>query len=105
MSDAFQKELAFLGIASSPAFVRAPEGNGCAERFIRTLKENLLVGAHLRHRRGAPSGAARSIPVTLHRISRINFTVTRPGLLKWLCVPACVGGWHALADAGSGPAV
>ena len=24
------------------AFVRAPEGNGCAERFKRTLKENLL---------------------------------------------------------------
>lgn len=42
MSDAFQKDLAFLGIESSPAFVRAPEGNGCAERFIRTLKENLL---------------------------------------------------------------
>jgi putative transposase len=42
MSDAFQGEVRFLGIASSPAFVRAPEGNGCAERFIRTLKENLL---------------------------------------------------------------
>jgi putative transposase len=42
MSDHFQNELAFLGIESSPAFVRAPEGNGCAERFIRTLKENLL---------------------------------------------------------------
>ncbi len=28
--------------APPPAFVRAPEGNGCAERFIRTLKENLL---------------------------------------------------------------
>lgn len=42
MSDAFQSELAFLGAESSPAFVRAPEGNGCAERFIRTLKENLL---------------------------------------------------------------
>jgi len=42
MSDVFQGELHFLGIASSPAFVRAPEGNGCAERFIRTLKENLL---------------------------------------------------------------
>ena len=42
MSDAVQQELAFLGVASSPAFVRAPEGNGCAERFIRTLKENLL---------------------------------------------------------------
>ena len=42
MSGAFQKELEFLGAESSPAFVRSPEGNGCAERFIRTLKENLL---------------------------------------------------------------
>lgn len=42
MSDDYQQELAFLGIESSPAFVRAPEGNGVAERFIRTLKEQLL---------------------------------------------------------------
>ena len=42
MSDHFQQEIAFLGVESSPAFVRAPEGNGCAERFIGTLKENLL---------------------------------------------------------------
>jgi len=42
MSHDFQEELAFLGIASSPAFVRAPEGNGVAERFVRILKENLL---------------------------------------------------------------
>ena len=42
MADDFRKEIAFLGIESSPAFVRAPEGNGCAERFIRTLKGNLL---------------------------------------------------------------
>lgn len=38
----YQGELDFLGIESSPAFVREPEGNGCVERFIRTLKENLL---------------------------------------------------------------
>jgi transposase-like protein len=38
--DAFQDELRFLGIESSPAFVRANAGNGCAERFIRTLQEN-----------------------------------------------------------------
>ncbi|MCP3100171.1 integrase core domain-containing protein [Myxococcus sp. K15C18031901] len=25
-----------------PSFVRSPEGNGCAERFIRSLKERLL---------------------------------------------------------------
>jgi putative transposase len=42
MAHDFRKELRFLGVVSSPAFVRAPEGNGCAERFIRTLKENLL---------------------------------------------------------------
>ncbi len=42
MRDLFQTELRFLGITSSPAFVREPEGNGCAERFIRTLKEQLL---------------------------------------------------------------
>jgi putative transposase len=42
MSCDFQREIAWLGARSSPAFIRAPEGNGCAERFIRTLKENLL---------------------------------------------------------------
>jgi transposase InsO family protein len=42
VSHDFQAEIRFLGIASSPAFVREPEGNGCAERFIRVLKENLL---------------------------------------------------------------
>ena len=42
VSHHFQAEIRFLGIASSPAFVREPEGNGCAERFIRVLKENLL---------------------------------------------------------------
>ena len=42
LADDFQAEIRFLGIASSPAFVRGPEGNGCVERFIRTLKENLL---------------------------------------------------------------
>ena len=42
MSDDFQCEIQFLGIEPSPAFVRQPEGNGCIERFFRTLKEQLL---------------------------------------------------------------
>ncbi len=42
VSDAFQEQLVFLGIESSASFVRAPEGNGCIERLIRTLKEQLL---------------------------------------------------------------
>ena len=46
VSHHFQAEVHFLGIESSPAFVREPEGNGCAERFIRVLKENLLWVQH-----------------------------------------------------------
>ncbi len=42
MSDDFQNEIRFLGIEASPSFIRQPEGNGCIERFFRTLKEQLL---------------------------------------------------------------
>ena len=52
MSNLLRKEIAFVGIKCSPAFVRAPESNGCAERLIRTLKENILWGPHLRDHRG-----------------------------------------------------
>lgn len=42
ISKTFQAEIRFLGLKSSPSFVREPQGNGCAERFVRTLKEQLL---------------------------------------------------------------
>jgi len=48
VADDDQRELEFLGSASSPAFVREPEGilgsgpRTSVERFIRMLKENLL---------------------------------------------------------------
>ena len=42
LADDFQQAVAVFGIESSPSFVREPEGNGVAERFIRTLKENFL---------------------------------------------------------------
>ena len=41
-SGASARSQAGLGIEASPSFVRQPEGNGVAERLIRTLKENLL---------------------------------------------------------------
>ena len=46
MSDDFQREVRFLGMKSSPSFIRQPEGNGCIERFFRTLKEQLLWVRH-----------------------------------------------------------
>ena len=48
MSDDSQNETRFLGIEPSPAFVRQPQGNGCIERFFRTLKEQLLWIRHFR---------------------------------------------------------
>jgi hypothetical protein len=40
MSANFQAGLRFLGLTSSPAFVRAPEGDSVAERFIRALESS-----------------------------------------------------------------
>ena len=42
ISHAYQDTLRTIGIVSSPSYVKEPEGNGCAERFVRTLKEQLL---------------------------------------------------------------
>jgi transposase InsO family protein len=42
IAHAFQNDLKTLVIESSPSPVRQPDGNGCVERFIRTLKEQLL---------------------------------------------------------------
>src|SRR5512132_1889483 len=44
MSEHFQSQLRFFCMASSFAFVREPETNGVAERFIRTLKEQIVFG-------------------------------------------------------------
>jgi hypothetical protein len=42
MSDDFQAEIQCLGTEAPRSFVGEPVGDGVAERFIRTLKENLL---------------------------------------------------------------
>jgi transposase InsO family protein len=41
-SDHYQTKIDHLGIARSPAFHYEPETNGCAEKAIQTLKEQLL---------------------------------------------------------------
>lgn len=38
----FTGSLAWLGISDSLAFLGEPETNGCAERWIRTLKDQCL---------------------------------------------------------------
>lgn len=41
-SDHYQAEIDHLGIARSPAFHYEPETNGCAEKALQTLKEQVL---------------------------------------------------------------
>jgi hypothetical protein len=41
-SEHYQVEIDHLGIARSPAYHYEPETNGCAEKFIQTLKEQVL---------------------------------------------------------------
>lgn len=43
-SDHFRGQTAFWGITLSHAFVAQPQGNGITERFIRTLKEQVIYG-------------------------------------------------------------
>jgi transposase InsO family protein len=44
LSDHFQKQIRFFGIAPSFAFLNEPETNGVVERFFRTLKEQVIYG-------------------------------------------------------------
>ncbi len=44
LSDHFQNQIKFWGIAPSFAFVSQPQTNGVVERFFRTLKEQIIYG-------------------------------------------------------------
>ena len=44
LSDHFQNQLKYWGINPSFAFIEQPQTNGVAERFIRTLKEQVIYG-------------------------------------------------------------
>ncbi len=44
LSDHFQNQIKFWGIAPSFAFLEQPQTNGVAERFFRTLKEQAIYG-------------------------------------------------------------
>ena len=48
LADDFRREITCFGLLSSPALVRQPEGNGVAERAIRTLEAQLLRVRHVK---------------------------------------------------------
>jgi len=46
LSEHFQNQIKFWGIAPSFAFVAEPQTNGVTERFNRTIKEQVIYGRH-----------------------------------------------------------
>lgn len=48
LSEHFQNQVKFWGIAPSFAFLEQPQTNGVAERFFRTLKEQVIYGRTFR---------------------------------------------------------
>ncbi len=81
MSEAFQAEPTFIGAESSPSLVASPEGKGVADRFIRTLKEQLLWAESLSsleelRRRSEASGGTTT--TTEPRAARLRHAVGGP---------------------------
>ncbi len=62
----FTGSLAWFGITDSPAFPGEPECNGCAERWIKTLKEQCLWARTYRNiddlRRLSPPSSSSTTP-------------------------------------------
>lgn len=48
LSEHFQNQIKFWGVAPSFSFVAEPQTNGVTERFNRTLKEQVIYGRHYR---------------------------------------------------------
>jgi transposase InsO family protein len=95
MSDHFQKETPFLCMESSPAFVRQPEGNGCIERFFRTLKEQLLWVRHF-HDINELQQALREFRDRYNRewlIERLNFQSPRQARERFLALQQAARLW------------
>lgn len=44
VSDHFRNQVRFWGMETSYAFIEQPQGNGVAERFFRTMKEQIIYG-------------------------------------------------------------
>ena len=69
LADHFQNQIRYWGIAPSFAFVEEPQTNGCAERFIRTFKEQAVLRESVPQPRGRTGGRGRLRRDLQHRVA------------------------------------
>jgi putative transposase len=74
-SDHFLSQIAYWGIAQSFSFVAQPQGNGIAERFIKTLKQQAIYGHVFRNAMEVHEAVAKFVHDYNHhwRIERLRF--------------------------------
>ncbi|MGC8848767.1 MAG: transposase [Conexivisphaera sp.] len=74
-SDHFLNQIAYWGIAQSFSFVAQPQGNGIAERFIKTLKQQAIYGRVFRNAQEVQETVAAFVQHYNHhwRIERLRF--------------------------------
>ena len=74
-SDHFLNQIAYWGIAQSFSFVAQPQGNGIAERFIKTLKQQAIYGHVFRNVEEVHHTVAAFVERYNHhwRIERLRF--------------------------------
>ena len=74
-SDHFLNQVAYWGITPSFAFVREPQGNGIAERFIKTLKQQVIYGHIFKNSSDLHDAVATFVDVynRMWRIERLGF--------------------------------
>lgn len=61
LSDHFLNQLRYWGISPSFAFIEQPQTNGVAERFNRTLKEQVIHGRFFHAQEGVPLAVANFV--------------------------------------------
>lgn len=74
-SDHFLNQIAYWGIAQSFSFVAQPQGNGIAERFIKTLKQQAIYGRVFRTAQEVHQAVAELVNHYNHhwRIERLQY--------------------------------
>lgn len=74
-SDHFLNQIAYWGIAQSFSFVAQPQGNGIAERFIKTLKQQAIYGRAFKNALEVNQAVKKFVHDYNHhwRIERLHF--------------------------------